>query len=311
MTREEILRKEFDIFIAYHGTNNPMGSKQKAWELYEHLSQFADCFFLPVTYPEGDFSDTPTIAKHARLFLLVANDNIPLNDKNEIDATDDNWLHPEVSSYYSAHVARKAKVYACGGLTAAKANNFHVAFGGTAHFVEGESVDPLRELTLWAQTALQNCSTAAPAVVKPSVPAYRADKRVFEGTWILTGEFKGFQGDFRHHYTSMGRLILTWDSHCYKALYCYSVSRDFSDQAHVTAICEGFSSFEIGEDGKEQLVITCDILGRTSAKKQRNNNKHFRLVLTPKLGADGSIIALVSEFKTKNTDGTLTFTKGR
>ena len=127
----------------------------------------------------------------------------------------------------------------------------------------------------------------------------------------MTGEFKGFQGDFRHHYTSMGRLILTWDTHCYKALYCYSVSRDFSDQAHVTAICEGFSSFEVSDEGTELLVITCDIIGRTSMKKQRNNNKHFRLVLMPKVGIDGRIISLVSDFKTKNTDGVLTFTKGR
>lgn len=309
MTREEILKKEFDIFIAYHGTNNPLGSMRKAWQIYEHLSQFADCFFLPVTYPEGDFSDTPTIAKHAKLFLLVANDNIPLNDKDELQATDDNWLHPEISSYYSAHVARKAKVYACGGLSAAKANNFHVAFGGTAHFVEGESDDPMKDLTLWAQTSLQKkVSTEAS---KPTAHSFASQKHPYEGAWILTGEFKGFQGDFRHHYTSMGRLILTWDTHCYKALYCYSVSRDFSDQAHVTAICEGFSSFEVSDEGTELLVITCDIIGRTSMKKQRNNNKHFRLVLMPKVGIDGRIISLVSDFKTKNTDGVLTFTKGR
>jgi hypothetical protein len=79
----------------------------------------------------------------------------------------------------------------------------------------------------------------------------------------------------------------------------------------VTAICEGFSSFEVSDEGTELLVITCDVIGRTSMKKQRNNNKHFRLVLMPKVGIDGRIISLISDFKTKNTDGVLTFTKGR
>lgn len=310
MTREEVLRKEFDVFIAYHGTNDPLGSKAKAEEIYRYLSQFAECFFLPVTYPQGDYSDTPTIAKHAKLFLLVANDNIPLNDQQELKATNSDWLRQEVDSYYSAHAAQKAKVYASGGLTAMKANNLHVAFGGTTHFVEGDTVDPIQDLTKWAQAFLHKGEAQ---VVVPSMPTAPrvSDKRIYEGVWILTGDFKGFQGDFKRHYTSMGRLVLTWEVNCYKAIYCYSVSREFSDQADVTAICEGVADFEIGDDGVERMIITCDVIGRSAVKKQRNNNKHFCLVLQPKIGVDGRIRSLISEFKTRNTEGVLTFTKGR
>ena len=306
MTREEILEKEFDIFIAYHGTNDPRGSKEKAREIYFYLSQFAECFFLPETYPHGNFSDTPTIAKHAKLFLLVANDNIPLNHKQELKATNDGWLRQEVDAYHSAHGAKKGRVYACGDLSAAKAGNFHVLFGGTAHFAEGEAANPMGDLTVWVKGGLQK-ETSAPISMPPPPTVNR---RAYEGTWVLTGDFTKFQGDARRHYTSMGRLILIWDTHCYKALYCYSVSREFSDQAHVTAICEGVSSFEIGDDGIERIIVTCDIIGRTSLRRQRNNNRHFRLVLTPKIGKDGTLHSLLTEFKTRNTDGLLTFTKG-
>lgn len=134
-------------------------------------------------------------------------------------------------------------------------------------------------------------------------------KHQYEGVWILSGEFSSFQGDSENTYSSMGRLIILWENNTYKTIYCYSVSREYDAQNIVTAICDGFSTVEEQENGNNILVAYLDIIGITLAEYSSISNKHFYLVLTP-VKSNGQIIKLISHFKTKNTNGTLTFIRG-
>ena len=245
--------------------------------------------------------------------MLVANDTIELNAKNEIMSA---GLYREIDAFNKAHFndignGGIARVYAYGGLTARKADGFHVLFGGTAHFSEDENERAADDLIKWADSALNVKSAAAETAseYRPQSHSGLKMSRPYEGIWVLTGDFKQFQGDSKSKYISTGRLILSWNSNGYKAIYCYSVSREFEDQARVTAICEGFSSFGKSETGTEQLIVTCDIIGRTVAKKQKMSSRHFQLVLTPFFSDDGTIYKMTSDFKTRNTDGILTFAR--
>lgn len=224
--KKMLLERDFDVFIAYHGTESPRGSKPKAQEIYDLLTaRGIDCFFFPVTNLTGSFSDTPTIAKHAKLFLLVANGTIPTNTRHEVSGV---GLYNEIQAFYSGHCFRevgggsgKARVYAYDGLPADRADDLHILFSGVAHFVEGAAADPLGDLVRWVERSLALPDHPADPVTPVSAPPpARLPERAFEGIWILSGDFSSFQGDSKKRYMSSGRLILTWDSSCYKAIYC-------------------------------------------------------------------------------------------
>lgn len=308
-----LLEEDFDLFIAYHGTNDKDGSMEKAREIYYLLSKYAKCFFKPVTDPTGRFSNTPKVASHSKLFLLVANPSVEVNRKQELAST---GLFKEVDGFYQANFSDmaggSARVYAYDGLTSVDAEKFHLIFRGAAHFSEEESDRSEQDLVHWVQSAIagnavSSAPSASPEVSRP-LPMARQAKHPYEGIWVLSGNFTRFQGANVPH-TSAGRLVLMWRNNMYKALYCYSVSRAFQDSS-VTAICEGGSVLGRSAAGEEQLVVTCNIIARTTVKKMRNSSMQFQLVLTPQYAGDGSILSMTSEFKTANTDGVLRFIKG-
>ena len=303
--------EDFDIFIAYHGTTDEHGSLRKARDIFRLLSTYATCFFNPETNPSGRFSDTPIIASHSKLFLLVANSSVQLNRRHEITSP---GLLNEIDAFYRAHFndttsAGTARVYAYDGLTAASAEKFHVVFHGAAHFSEEDSNDSTQNLVRWVQSALkEETIPVSSSTVFPPPSLARQSKHPYEGIWILSGKFTRFQGASAPH-TSVGRLTLVWRDDMYKAVYCYSVSRAFQDSS-VTAICEGGTVLERHITGEEQLVVTCNIIARTTAKKMRNSSMQFQLILTPQYENDGTILTMTSNFKTANTDGMLRFFRG-
>lgn len=271
-----LLTENFDVFIAYHGTNNPDGSLDKALQIYNLISKKYKCFFNPVSNSAGSFMNTPIVASHSKLFLLVANNSIELNGNNEVLSP---GLYREIEAFYKAHFndiqnSGIARVYAYKGLKVTKANNFHIVFRGVAHFSE-DITNTERQLMNWIGHSLQyeksDNVVAGDFMSNIDVSKLRANmsrkEKRYEGNWVLMGEFEGFQGDFRSRYFSNGRLILSFKNNDCAVLYCYSVSKEYTEQACVTAICEGVASVEISSDGQELITLTCDIIARTAIKK--------------------------------------------
>ncbi|MBO5773120.1 MAG: HD domain-containing protein, partial [Clostridia bacterium] len=153
-----LIEKSFDVFIAYHGTNERGGSMQKAEEIYNLLKDKVVCFFNPITNAGGRFGDTPTIAKHSKLFLLVANDTIKLNQHGEIYTP---GLYNEVDAFYGSvfHQLNKkgcARVFAVDGLTASKADRMHVLFDRAEHFEDnGKDNSALEKMQRWVFNSLK------------------------------------------------------------------------------------------------------------------------------------------------------------
>ena len=313
-----LLAEKFDIFIAYHGTDNPNGSLDKALQIYNLLSKKYKCFFNPVSNPTGSFMNTPIVASHSKLFLLVANNLIELNENNEVLSP---GLYREIEAFYKAHFndiknSGIARVYAYEGLKVNKANNFHIVFNGSAHFSE-DITNAEQQLINWAGYSLryERFDNVVAEVFQSNVGIGKLKTNIlpekkYEGNWVLMGEFEGFQGDFKSRYFSNGRLVLSYKNNGYTVLYCYSVSKEYADLSCVTAICEGVASVEISLDGQESITLTCDIIARTAIKKMRNSSKHFRMILTPYLGVDETVVELRSDFQTKNSKGKLIFKRG-
>ena len=312
---KSLLTESFDVFIAYHGTNNPNGSLEKALQIYNLLSKQYKCFFNPISNSAGSFMNTPIVSSHSKLFLLVANNSIELNDQNEVLSP---GLYREIEAFYRAHFndiqsSGSARVYAYEGLQTIKANNFHIVFNGSAHFSE-EVANVEQQLMHWVGQSLgyESSGNGAAEDLPASIVADKTNLNIkpvknYEGTWVLIGEFDGFQGDFRSRYFSNGRLVLSYKNNSYTALYCYSVAKEYADEACVTAICEGVASVETTAEGEERVTMTCDIIARTAIKKMRNSSKHFRMILTPHFNADNTVIELRSDYQTKNSKGKLIF----
>lgn len=137
-TEENILESRFDVFLGYHGTNDPNGSQAVAERLYDILSfeNKVKVFLQTKTNVVGDFKGTPIIASHSTVFLLVANNTIPVNSLGRVPEGKD--IAEEMKRFYYEKVYGKgtnpAKVFACGGLDYDKAKKLHVMFEGTELF---------------------------------------------------------------------------------------------------------------------------------------------------------------------------------
>lgn len=293
--RKNIIDEDFDVFIAYHGTNDVNGSLEMANYVYEQLSKIAKCFLMPISAPTSGFTDTPTVATHSKLFVLVANDSIPLNNKGEIKNP---GLYNEIDAFYKAHFDNNpgdyARVFAYNGLTAKKADSFHVLFRGHPHFE-----DSINKLIDWGQTSLKSYITPINKQISLSKLSTKNEIH-YEGLWVLTGEFTRFQGE-KDTFTSVGRLLLQRNATGYNILYCYSVSKEYTEQNCVTAICDGTATVEQAKDKKEVLHLTCDIIARTS-NENLNGNKHFKMTLTP-----NNMDMMTADFITKKTKGKIVF----
>lgn len=294
-----ILNEDFDVFIAYHGTSDPNGSLAMANTIYEQLSKIAKCFFMPITAPTNGFTDTPTIATHSKLFVLVANDTILLNNKYSIESP---GLYNEIDAFYKAHFNDKpspsnyARVFAYDGLTANKADSFHVIFRGQPHF-EDFIPNSINKLISWVQSSLNLSSSLIKEHIKLSI----LPKINYEGLWTVFGDFPLFQGE-KNTFSSVGRLLIQRSATGYKVLYCYSVSKEYSEHNCVTAICEGNATVEKTDNNNEILHIVCDIIARTSDTNLQSN--HFNMTIIPH--ANGMMTA---DYITKKTQGKIVFTK--
>lgn len=185
-----LTEEEFDIFIAYHGTNDAEGSINKANEIYNLLKDNYKVFFNPITNPRGRFGDTPTIAKHSKVFLLVANSNIKLNQHGEIVSP---GLLNEIQAFQSAifnNPSRNgsARVFAYNGLTAEQSDNLHVIFTMTEHFEEDPNGVAIRKLFEWINSSIQREEAAiATSCEEPIISEEQINAFEFSCRFLHTG----------------------------------------------------------------------------------------------------------------------------
>lgn len=160
--------ENFDIFIAYYGSIYN-GTERKACELYDKLQEYVfpngkklNVFCFPKTSPNGQFSETPRIVARTPLFLLLVDENIPVNDHGQIQERyeDDmlRYLYQEVKAfreseqYKSSPVGRSAKLLICDQMSFAEANKLDPIFAGTRAFCWGDNI--AKEIIAWIEDSL-------------------------------------------------------------------------------------------------------------------------------------------------------------
>lgn len=130
-----------DVFIAYHGTYDELGSLERAKDLFYFLeSRNIKCYFFPKE-KSSYFAETPIAVKNAKKFILVCNKYIKLDKDGNIV---NNGIKQELQTFWNCIYEGKrqrgdARVYSFDGVTAEMANEFHISFQGVAHFDETNS----------------------------------------------------------------------------------------------------------------------------------------------------------------------------
>jgi len=162
------LNENYDIFIAYYG-NMHNGTEKKACELYDKLQGYVfhngkklNVFCFPKTSPNGQFSENPRIVARTSLFLLLVDENIPVNDHGQIQERYDDdmlrYLYQEVKAfreseqYKRSPVGRSAKLLICDQMSFAEANKLDPMFAGTRAFCWGDNI--AKEIIAWIEDSL-------------------------------------------------------------------------------------------------------------------------------------------------------------
>ena len=138
---DNVLTRHFQVFLGYHGTEDPNGSLAEAEKLYDILTykNKVEAFIQTRFNIKGGYKDTPIVASHSDILLFVANGNVAVNADGTVAGAD---IREELKRFYETRVYGEQgglpRVFACGGLTHERASRLHIMFSGVADFRAAE-----------------------------------------------------------------------------------------------------------------------------------------------------------------------------
>lgn len=160
-------KKEYDMFIAYHGSYEKGGSKEYADKIYDYLTQNGlKCYYFPKSSKDIYKANIIEVMK-SRLFLLVCTKNIHTDEHGKIDHAYHYELSTEIDAFYALTQTgdaktKEAKVVACGDYFKGAEGQLHELFANRTHFyyendIDGE--DTLEMLLMWANRQIENAKS--------------------------------------------------------------------------------------------------------------------------------------------------------
>jgi len=153
-----MFKREYDVFLAYHGTYNSNGSKPLADLVYKFLTQLNyKVFYFPESGRDSYKANIIDVMK-SRVFLLITNENLPKLPSGRIDASTNYELATEIDAFYALTQfggdvsVQDSKVLMSGnyrGLEGQEAN-IHELFSNRTHFFY-DSEESLVQLEKWLE----------------------------------------------------------------------------------------------------------------------------------------------------------------
>ena len=159
------LKKEYDVFVAYHGSYEQGGSKEYADKVYDALTRRGmKCFYFPYSAKDVYKANIIEVMK-SRLFVLVTTENLHVDDNKKIDANYHYELSTEIDAFYALTqignaAVKDAKVLACGNYRKGDETFLHELFANRTHFYcDGESDEAINQLADWAVERIKKTIT--------------------------------------------------------------------------------------------------------------------------------------------------------
>lgn len=156
------LKKEYDVFIAYHGSYEKGGSAEYADKIYNYLTQLGKkCFFFPRSEKDTYKANIIEVMK-SRLFLLVCTPGIHTDENKRIDSHTHYELSTEIDAFYALTQlgdakVKDAKVLACGDWHKGDEAYLHELFSKRTHFYDnGDNEEIFKTIYDWISDRLSN-----------------------------------------------------------------------------------------------------------------------------------------------------------
>lgn len=157
-----IAERNYDIFIAYHGTYDSNGSCSKAEQLCDFLeSKGYSVFFFP-RYPGDAYKANYLAVMQSKTFLLVCNDHIARDEDGKINKVEHYDLSYEIDAFYALTQTQHdvsvqdAKVLMYGNDPLGAEAELHELFANRPHFraVKEKDDDIFHEVYDWLKNRL-------------------------------------------------------------------------------------------------------------------------------------------------------------
>jgi len=155
------MNKEYDAFIAYHGTYEEGSSKPYADKLYEYLtSKGLKCFYFPAAHNDAYKANIFEVIK-SKTFVLVCTNKIHTLDSNYIDSKSHFELATEINTFYALaqaglQSAKNAKVLACGEFYQGKESRLHELFANRVHIYEHNNPNAYEDVYKWVTQQIKS-----------------------------------------------------------------------------------------------------------------------------------------------------------
>ena len=156
------LKKEYDVFIAYHGSYEADGSARTADRIYSYLTgKGIKCFYFPRSAKDAYKANIIEVMK-SRLFLFVCNTGVHTDDSKRLDPKRHYELSTEIDAFYALTqlgdaAVKDAKIYACGDMRKGDEACLHELFSNRTHFYEsGDEANDFSMIYDWAAHRLEN-----------------------------------------------------------------------------------------------------------------------------------------------------------
>ncbi len=157
-----MFKKEYDIFIAYHGSYEKDSSRATSEKIYKYLEGNGySCFYFPYDEKDSYKSNIVDVIK-SRTFLLICNNSMHILNNGALDKRFHYELSTEIDAFYGLTqlgddvLTKDAKVIVLGNKWArGDEEKIHPLFMGRTHIYGKEEKEYLQEIKDWLDSRLE------------------------------------------------------------------------------------------------------------------------------------------------------------
>lgn len=160
-----MLKKEYDVFVAYHGSYDSSGTAKIAEEFYNYLTEKGlKVFYFPKI--KRDLYKANIIdVMQSKTFVVFINDNLSLLSDGAIDTSHHYELSTEIDAFYALTQfgndvsVQDSKIIYCNPEPIKKGteSKIHSLFANRTHFFIEDKIDvTFQEVYVWLQGRLSN-----------------------------------------------------------------------------------------------------------------------------------------------------------
>lgn len=173
-----MFKKQYDVFIAYHGSYGNNGTTGIAEKLYDHLSKLGySVFFFPKMKNDAFKANIIDVMK-SKTFILVCNENLHRYSNGKINKSKHYELSTEIDAFYALTQTgqdvsvQDSKILMCDSNNWGKEADIHELFANRPHFHISENAITFSKIDKWLEERISKTNVIEDFIIKYSGQFY-------------------------------------------------------------------------------------------------------------------------------------------